>query len=80
MHKIEEPYEISVWQDKYNFVQNKYVEQKIAIIGTHSFKAECAAYEPVLTKNINGTHTFTFKMLRECYDIAEVERLYGYFV
>ena len=78
MAAIQEPYEISVWEDKYNQSIQKYEEHKVAIIGTDTFKAQCSALEPVLTKNINGTSTFTFKMLRECYDLDIIESLYGY--
>ena len=78
MTAIQEPYEISVWEDKYNQSTQKYEEHKVAIIGTDTFKAQCSALEPVLTKNINGTSTFTFKMLRECYDLDIIESLYGY--
>lgn len=80
MAAIQEPYEISIWEDKYNQSIQKYEEHKVAIIGTDTFKAQCSALEPVLTKNINGTSIFTFKMLRECYDLDIIESLYGYFV
>ena len=54
-------YEISVWRDV--LVNGHYEEAKIAVIGSDKLKASCRAIEPKLIENINGTNTFTFKML-----------------
>lgn len=59
-------YEISIWQDRHVPAQDDipahYEEEKIAVIGSDTMTATCRAYEPVLTENINGSNTFTFKM------------------
>ncbi len=63
---IKEKYEISLWEDKLipevNNVPSHFEEEKIAVIGSNSMTADCRAIEPRLVENINGTHTFTFKM------------------
>ena len=59
-------YEISIWRDV--LVNGHYEEAKIAVIGSDKLKASCRAIEPKLIENINGTNTFTFKMLYQCRD------------
>lgn len=66
-------YEISVWRDV--LVNGHYEEAKIAVIGSDKLKASCRAIEPKLIENINGTNTFTFKMLYQCRDL-EIQDLY----
>ena len=73
---MKDKYEISLWEDylvsesapgpqeeKY---PSHYRERKIAVIGSDSITASCRALEPKLVENINGTHTFTFKMFYTC--------------
>lgn len=53
-------YKISLWEDV--LTSGHYEEQKIVDIGSNTMTDACRAYEPKLVENINGTHTFTFKM------------------
>ena len=60
-------YEISLWEDQPAIINGKSVlkEQKIAVIGSNTMVeqgVQARALEPNLVEEINGTHTFTFKM------------------
>lgn len=58
-------YEISLWEDYSDETSNgkKFLnERKIAVIGSDTMEAQARALEPNLVEEINGTHTFTFKM------------------
>ena len=63
---MKDKYEISLWEDYLvsasDNVPAHYEERKLCVIGSDSISAPCRAVEPKLTENINGTHTFTFKM------------------
>lgn len=60
---MKERYEISLWEDYLNSSgSNLYEERKLCVIGSDSMTAENRAYFPRLVNNINGTHSFTFKM------------------
>ena len=76
-------YEISIWQDvlvpKQGDIPAHYEEEKIAIIGADHLHLSCSAFEPKLVENVNGTNTFTFKMLYKCHDL-EIQNLYKYLV
>ena len=65
-------YEISLWEDYIvpatEEVPEHYEERKVAIIGSDSITAYCRAIEPNLIENINGTNTFTFKMVYKCHN------------
>lgn len=65
-------YEISLWEDiivpATDSIPEHYEERKIAIIGSDSITAYCRAIEPNLIENINGTNTFTFKMVYKCHN------------
>lgn len=69
-------YEISLWEDfevaASNNIPAYYDERKIAVIGSDTMTAPCRALEPKLIENINGTNTFTFKMLY-LYNISDIE-------
>ena len=69
-------YEISLWEDyevaATSSVPSHYEERKIAVIGSDTMTSPCRALEPKLVENINGTNTFTFKMLY-LYDITDIE-------
>lgn len=64
---IKDNYEISLWEDYLvpatASISAHYEERKVAIIGSDSITSNCRAIEPKLVENINGTRTFTFKML-----------------
>ena len=58
-------YEISLWEDYSDETSDgkKFLnERKIAVIGSDTMEAQARALEPNLVEEINGTHTFTFKM------------------
>lgn len=59
-------YEISIWKDVPD--GNYFKEEKIAVIGSDSIESPYCAFDPVLVENINGSNTFTFKMLYYCKD------------
>lgn len=54
-------YEISLWEDFSN-TSNNIDERKLCVIGSNTMQGLARALEPRLITNINGTHTFTFKM------------------
>ena len=62
-------YEISIWEDVTNTIDT-FQEKKIAVIGSDSMTSEARAFDPVLVRNINGTHTLTFKMYYVCNDFS----------
>lgn len=58
-------YEISIWEDYSDQTSDgkQFLnERKIAVIGSDTMTAQARALEPNLIEEINGTHTFTFKM------------------
>lgn len=58
-------YEISLWEDYSDQTSSGIQflnERKIAVIGSDTMEAQARAIEPNLVEEINGTHTFTFKM------------------
>ena len=65
-------YEISLWEDYIvpatDTVPEHYEERKVAVIGSNVMTAYCRAIEPNLVENINGTNTFTFKMVYKCHN------------
>ena len=66
-------YEISVWNDTYDNENNRYTEEKLAVIGSDTMTAQDRALEPKLVENINGTNTLTFKMFYGYIDITTGE-------
>lgn len=68
-------YEISVWDDIYDSELQRFVEQKIIIIGSDTMTSEARAREPKLVENINGTNKFTFNMYYSYIDTRTGERI-----
>ena len=68
-------YEISVWDDIYDSELQRFVEQKIIIIGSDTMTSEARAREPKLVENINGTNKFTFNMYYSYIDTRTGERV-----
>ena len=62
------PYEISVWDDIYDNTLDRFVERKIAIIGSNVMTGLNAAYNPVFHKKLNGEKTLTFSLKYKYYD------------
>ena len=77
-------YEISIWEDYPDIIEyeeegetvTKQIlrERKIAVIGSDTMTAQARALEPNLVEEINGTHTFTFKMYYTYVDNETGER------
>jgi len=59
-----EKYEISLWEDFPDTINGTpYMnERKLCVIGSDTMRGQVRAVEPKMVENINGTHTFTFKM------------------
>ena len=71
---MKDKYEISLWEDYLvpasGNVPAHYKEKKICVIGSNTMTDSFRAHSPKLVSNINGTHTFEFKMY---YTIKESE-------
>jgi len=61
-------YEISLWEDYPDIASNGSEEipflneRKLCVIGSNTMKSSAWALEPCLISNVNGTHTFSFKI------------------
>lgn len=58
-------YEISLWEDYPDTTSSGVPflnERKLCVIGSDTMNTQIRAVEPKMVENINGTHTFTFKM------------------
>ena len=58
-------YEISLWEDYPDTTEDGVSflnERKLCVIGSDTMTSSIRACEPKFVENINGTHTFTFKM------------------
>ena len=58
-------YEISLWEDYPDTTSNGTPflnERKLCVIGSDTMRTLARATEPCLVSNVNGTHTFTFKI------------------
>lgn len=75
---MKDKYEISLWEDYLveasGNIPAHFEEKKLCVIGSDSMTDSFRAYDPILTSDINGTHTFTFKMY---YVIKENEVTIG---
>lgn len=75
---MKDKYEISLWEDYLveasGNVPAHFEEKKLCVIGSDSMTDSFRAYNPILTSDINGTHTLTFKMY---YIIKENEVTIG---
>ncbi|MBQ5475402.1 MAG: hypothetical protein IIT65_12095 [Lachnospiraceae bacterium] len=62
---MKDRYEISLWEDYPDTTANNIPflnERKLCVIGSDSMNTCARALEPKMVANVNGTHTFTFKM------------------
>lgn len=73
MSILTRPYVISLWEDIWD--GEKFVEQRIAEIGSNEMTAQCRAIEPNLVTNVNGSKKFTFKMYKKYIDIVTGEEV-----
>lgn len=77
MSNLTRPYEISIWEDIWE--NGKYVEKRLAVIGSDQMDMQCRAISPTLTRNANGSKKFSFQMYKRYVDIdtgKEVENPY----
>lgn len=65
---LQRPYEISVWEDRLVADKEYYEEIKIATIGSSTMTAPHRAYNPILTKNVNGEIRFSFQIAHRYFD------------
>lgn len=68
MSILRKPYEISVWDDVWSTTDSKFVEQRLGIIGSSEMESQSRAIEPELTRNVNGTKKFSFKLYKRYKD------------
>ena len=68
MSILVKPYVISVWDDVWDTTQQKFVEKRLAIIGTNEMQSQNKVIEPILTRNVNGVKKFSFKMYKRYID------------
>jgi hypothetical protein len=80
MSNLVKPYEISVWDDIWDSDKGKFVEKKLLIIGTDEMTSLNRALEPVLTRNVNGTKKFSFKMYKRYIDRETGEEVHNLFI
>lgn len=77
-------YEISVWEDYFvpasGSTESHYEERKLCVIGSNTITDGSRALEPNLVLNVNGTHTFTFKLYLSYIDTITGERIDNPFV
>jgi len=66
-------YEISLWEDFKT--SNGIDERKICTLGTDKMTTWTRAREPKMVENINGTHTFSFKMFYNYIDEITGEKV-----
>lgn len=62
---MKDRYEISLWEDYPDFTIDNIPflnERKLCVIGSDTMDTCARALEPKMVANVNGTHTFTFKM------------------
>lgn len=65
---IKSPYQISIWEDKYDINSARYVENMLATIGSDTLDTPVRAFSPKFIENVNGTHTLSFFMFYRYYD------------
>lgn len=77
-------YEISVWEDRFvaasGLMDSHYEEKKLCVIGSNTMTNGSRALEPNLVLNVNGTHTFTFKLYLSYIDTTTGEKIDNPFV
>jgi hypothetical protein len=66
MSILVKPYEIAVYDDV--LINGEFVEQRLGVIGSNNMLYQGRAIEPVLTRNVNGTKSLTFKMYKYFID------------
>jgi hypothetical protein len=80
MSILKKPYEISVWDDIWDDTNKKFVERRLCVIGTHTMTSLNRALEPTLTRNVNGSKKFSFKMYKQYADPKTGETINNPFI
>jgi len=64
------PYEISVWEDKLiqDGNEKKFIENRLAVIGSNTMTGLNKVYEPIFNKKSNGERTLTFSLKYKYFD------------
>ena len=73
MSILKKPYEISIWEDIWE--GGRFVERKLAVIGTDTMDALGRAMEPNLSTGVNGVKKFSFKMYHKYIDTITGEKV-----
>ena len=68
MGNLSKPYTISIWDEVWNESEGKFVEERFAIIGANTMQSQNRALEPTLTRNVNGSTKFSFKICKRYKD------------
>ena len=68
--RLIKPYEISVWEDvlTQDGDEKKFVEKKLAVIGSNTMTGLNKVYNPVFNKKANGERTLTFSLKYKYFD------------
>jgi hypothetical protein len=73
MSILKRNYEISIWEDKWD--KGKFVEEKIFTIGSDEMETQSRVFEPILSRNVNGVKTLSFKLYKEYIDNVTGEKV-----
>jgi hypothetical protein len=68
MSNLSKPYAISIWDDVWDAQKGKFVEERFAVIGSNTMQSQNRALEPTLTRNVNGSKKFSFKICKRYKD------------
>ena len=68
--RLIKPYEISVWEDKLtqDGDERKFIENRLAVIGSNTMTGLNRVYNPVFNKKANGERTLTFSLKYKYFD------------
>ena len=68
--RLIKPYEISVWEDKLtqDGDERKFIENRLAVIGSNTMTGLNKVYNPVFNKKANGERTLTFSLKYKYFD------------
>ena len=68
--RLIKPYEISVWEDKLtqDGDEKKFIENKLAVIGSDTMTGLNKVYNPIFNKKANGEKTLTFSLKYKYFD------------
>ena len=68
MGNLSKPYTISIWDEVWKESEGKFVEERFAVIGANTMQSQNRALEPTLTRNVNGSKKFSFKLCKRYKD------------